>query len=645
MVSGPKTFGDPTHWGVRPESMPDGWTRGWVPPNADFYIDKADKYWGRVLDEARQAYGDPNIHYNTNQVDQERYLVFGDGTRLPEDGTVVYHDCSNGRTFRQNSDGTVCPIGDDGRAGAPLSPAAYRRAANGSYAPVDGHGQQVAPLQAGIPGSDNGLHTDPTTGLLTPKNAEGDYYTLGPDGEKSYFDKNRAPITADRFTTGAPAAGPPGSGVLATDEQQSGRAADAVKKLQDDLKHRYTTISDAEEKLSEVLLNAHATTAEGQRQLNAIQHKIVDAVDNPALSLDTPAGEEAFLRFLRSQIKDIGDVVNSGGMTADDQAKAAQALGALYGADAIAEHPGQAPAADPPAAGPLAPDTPGVPATPVAQPVPAVTDPGLGGADPMPDSLSDALGGEPLAGLGADPLSGLSSMLPGALSGLGAASPLDALSGLAGEGAPLAGLASQLGDRPADHDGDTDSDKPDHDSEGRKSERAGADGKGPEPAQDQHPGDPQPGPQTDGTAGAGAPPAGPAPATAPTTVVALPDGSTATARTPALAQAVKANLAGTPIDAAYRQAGMELPPPGTPVTNPVDPSRLSCGTIGMFKDHYVLALSAVKAYQDGQVVPLASVASGPDFLGWVDPTAVGAATTAAAAPPAPVAEPAPAGAG
>ena len=116
----------------------------------------------------------------------------------------------------------------------------------------------------------------------------------------------------------------------------------------------------------------------------------------------------------------------------------------------------------------------------------------------------------------------------------------------------------------------------------------------------------------------------------PTTVVSLPDGSTATARTAALAGAVKSYLGGTPVDAAYRQAGIDLPPPGTPVTNPVDPSALSCGAIGMFKDHYVVALSSVKALQNGQVVPLSTVASGPDFLGWMDPAAAPAATPTAA---------------
>jgi hypothetical protein len=648
-VSGPKQFGEPTHWDVSPDSITEGWTKGWVAPHADFYIGSADQYWGRVLDEARQAYGDPDIHYSTDNIDQDRYLMFGDGTRLPADGTVVYHDSSTGQDFRQNTDGTVCPLGNDGRAGAPITPAAYRRAADGSYAPVDTHGQQVAPLQSEIPFGDNGLHTDPATGLLTPKDADGDYYTLGADGTKSYFDKNGAPISAERFGNGALGADPgPGDAGLSTDEQQSGRAADAVKKLQDDLKNRYSAISDAEEKLSEVLLSAHATTADGQQRLNDIQHKIIDAVNNPSLSLDTAAGEQAFLRFLRGQVKDIGDVVNSGDLTAEDQAKAARALARLYSEDAAGEHSTPDKGTDPPPTeAPASTDTPTpVPAAAPGPPAdPVLTDPGVGPADPMPGPLSDVLGGQPLDGLGADPLGGLASMLPGALGGLGA-SPLDGLSGLAGQAAPLAGLAPQLGeDRPAAHDSDTGDDTSGHDAKGEKGDQVGDD-TGRQSGHGRPPGDQQPGTATDQTAGAGAPPAALAPA--PATVVSLPDGSSATASTPALAQAVKAHLAGTPVEAAYRAAGIRLPPPGTPVTHPVDPSSLSCGTIGMFKDHYVVALSSVKAYQDRQVVPLAAVASSPDFLGWVDPTAVGAGGTAApapVAPPPPAPEPAPVGAG
>jgi hypothetical protein len=132
-------------------------------------------------------------------------------------------------------------------------------------------------------------------------------------------------------------------------------------------------------------------------------------------------------------------------------------------------------------------------------------------------------------------------------------------------------------------------------------------------------------------------------ATLPPTTVQLPDGSTANAKTAALAEAVKTHLGGTSVEESYRQAGLELPPPGTPVTNPIDPTALSCGSIGMFEDRYVVALSSAKALQDGDVVPLSAVASGPGFLGWMDPSARATAAPAPAptAPPEPL--PAPAG--
>ena len=47
--------------------------------------------------------------------------------------------------------------------------------------------------------------------------------------------------------------------------------------------------------------------------------------------------------------------------------------------------------------------------------------------------------------------------------------------------------------------------------------------------------------------------------------------------------------------------------------------------------------SPVKAAQDGQVVPLASVTSGANFLGWLDPSALGTPAAAPVALPAPAA--------
>ena len=75
---------------------------------------------------------------------------------------------------------------------------------------------------------------------------------------------------------------------MPTDEQQSGRTADAVKKVQDELKRHYTNLSEAEEKLVESLLNARATTADGQAKLNDIQKKIIEAVNNPDLVVGHP---------------------------------------------------------------------------------------------------------------------------------------------------------------------------------------------------------------------------------------------------------------------------------------------------------------------------------------------------------------------
>ncbi len=533
-----RRFDEQTHWDHDPGGVRAGGA-GWAPPGADFFIDRADPYWGRVLDKARHAYGDPNMHFNTDSVGQERQLVFGDGTPVPRDGSLAYRDAANGKTYLLNDDGTVSPLDPNGAVGQPVSPAGFRPTADGQYAPIDSTGHQVAPLTTAPP--------------ATPS----------------------AP----------PAAGP----ALPTDEQQSGRAADAVKKLHEEMQNRYSDISDAEGKLSEVLLTAHATTADGQQKLQAIQQKIVEAIDNPDLSLDTPAGEQAFLAFLRGQVAAIGDVVTSGTLRAEDQAKAVEALSNLYGSD------------------------PGSPPAPVEAPV----EDGLGPEEPMPDPTLSDLGLGVGAPPPAEPLSTLASALPAALGafpagGLGGGFGGDPFSSLAGAAAPLAGLASQLSEQPRRDDtaDGADVDKRSDD---------GADGRGDSEPEHQQP-------QPDSATPSSAPPP-----PVPTTVVSLPDGSTATARTAALAGAVKSYLGGTPVDAAYRQAGIDLPPPGTPVTNPVDPSALSCGAIGMFKDHYVVALSSVKALQNGQVVPLSTVASGPDFLGWMDPTAAPAAAPAAAA--------------
>jgi hypothetical protein len=600
-----------------------------------------------VLDKAKAAYGDPHMRFNTADPDTDRYLVFGDGTPVPADGSLAYRDAANQRTYLLNTDGSVSPLDANGSAGEPVWPAGFRSTADGKYAPVDAHGQQLAPLLDRMPRPLTDYHDH--HGVLTPKNARGDYY-LDDGGRRSYFDATGRPITEEQYRRGAAPPGQDGGGTpLDTDEQQSGRAAEAVRKLHEDLKNRYSDISDAEGRLSEVLLTARATTAEGQRKLQAVQQTIVAAIDNPALALDTPAGEQAFLKFLRGQVAAIGDIVASGTLSAEDQRKAVEALTDLYALDQQATD-SPASSSAPTALG----DDGG--AAPPAEAAAVPADLGLGPLEPMPDPTLSDLGLGTMAGpIPADPMASLASALPAAMGafpppmGLGA-DPLSALGGLAGAAAPLAGLASQLQPPPPEPtettepaeatDEDTSEDTGDTSDDEDGADEA-ADGEAPAVSEASAAAPP---PDTDTTATEPPPPtAAPVAATLPPTTVQLPDGSTANAKTAALAEAVKSHLGGTPVEESYRQAGLELPPPGTPVTNPIDPTALSCGSIGMFEDRYVVALSSAKALQDGDVVPLSAVASGPGFLGWMDPSAR-ANTAPAPAPPAPPAPlPAPSG--
>ena len=186
-------FDEQTHWDHDPGGLRFG-GQGWAPPGADFFINRADPYWGHVLDKARHAYGDPNMHFSTDSVEQQRLLVFGDGTAVPRDGSLAYRDAANDKTYLLNSDGTVSLLGPNGPVGQPVSPAGFRRVADGSYAPVDSTGHQVAPLTGAPPPTPNGYHDQ--GGVLTPKNERGEYYVDDPaTGKRNYFDATGRPVT------------------------------------------------------------------------------------------------------------------------------------------------------------------------------------------------------------------------------------------------------------------------------------------------------------------------------------------------------------------------------------------------------------------------------------------------------------------
>jgi hypothetical protein len=125
----------------------------------------------------------------------------------------------------------------------------------------------------------------------------------------------------------------------------------------------------------------------------------------------------------------------------------------------------------------------------------------------------------------------------------------------------------------------------------------------------------------------------------PNSDVKLPDGTTAHAPNVQAANAVRAALNGATASDAYQQTGVTLPPPGTPVLNPVAPGDLQAGDVGVWKDHQVMALGNDKVLVSGQVQPESTIGSSPDFLGWMRPTQPSSAQPAA---PAPTAAPAPA---
>lgn len=147
-----KQFDELTYWDATPLlRWFEGVDPGWRPPGQSWAIARSDPYWGRVLEKAQKAYGDPNIHFNTGNKSAQRYLVFGDGTRLPADGAIVYRDAASGRSWIQNLDGTATLAGQFGQPeGPPITPADYLPV-DGKFVPVDEQGQQIGPQVDSVP--------------------------------------------------------------------------------------------------------------------------------------------------------------------------------------------------------------------------------------------------------------------------------------------------------------------------------------------------------------------------------------------------------------------------------------------------------------------------------------------------------------
>ncbi len=399
----------------------------------------------------------------------------------------------------------------------------------------------------------------------------------------------------DLFVPSAPA--PP--------DRADGDAAKAIADAEAALAHQNSVTSQLDLQVVSAILNAHLTTVAGRDALNRLQREIETAVATRS-DLDTPAGARDFQRMLIGKLRDIREVVATASL--DDTSKSAlmAAWTSLYNASKNASE-----------------------TSPDRRPMPAVTSSSGRGGDqqPIPSAGSDPwLDSLPLDDpglLAAAPSPGpaaVSPAPPNAPSAGGAAPPagaaMPAMGTPTGFSLPNLPIGGSGRDPRSLNEGLFDDDPLDRESAGEENKRDRQDDERREDERrDPASGQPE------------------SPESGPTTVT-LPTGETVTAASPELAAAIKAAAGGTPIADAFQQQGMTIPPPGTAVSAPLDPSRVEPGDIGMFTDRHALALGRSKALLDGQIQHISTV-TGPSFLGWEHPPAKTQATAPATEAPMP----------
>lgn len=366
----------------------------------------------------------------------------------------------------------------------------------------------------------------------------------------------------------APEPAPPG---------QQGAGVQAMKNAEARLAQQQSATAEFDRQVIEAVLHAHQTTQDGRRQLDALAVQIESAARTWDLS--TAAGAREFQRFLTTKLDQIVRVVE----VANDDDASKQALAAAWAAlyAAQAEHDAETGRADEAAgdAGPRDGDLTSGAATDDFDTDSYPTEPPPDGE--IRRAAASPPGWPPAAGYGAMPAA--------------EAPPMGGLPG----GLPLAGLSpGRLGEPASQFDGDEATADPAAATEP-------AAGPATEPAEDSE------------ETGAEASTRDTADAA---TAVRLPDGETVNVASPRLAAAMQAAVGGTPISEAFRRQGIAIPPPGTPVAAPLDPSRVGPGDLGMLTDRQALALGSGKALLDGQIQHIDNV-RGPSFLGWQHPPA------------------------
>lgn len=408
------------------------------------------------------------------------------------------------------------------------------------------------------------------------------------------FDPTTSAMIFPPTKPGSPLGTPPAN--APPSDRQAGAAAEAIKAAETALAHQNSTAAQLDLQVITAILNAHLKTIEGKEALNKLQQEIEAAV-RTRTDLDTPAGVRDFQRFLIGKLRDINVVVANANL--DDTSKSAlmAAWTSLYnasktGQDDLSERqPARAAAADPLSGSAEPSASPDAGTDPYLDSLPA-EDPGL-----LPEDATAPLSSAPVPMAAATP--SIPNLGGGMMPGVGAVP-----SSMPGTGGfPLPGLPSS-GDERAPGELD-DALMADEDPNNRPSPDESGENR----------------PEDDTATSQGAPES---PAAGPTTVT-LPNGETVTAASPQLAAAIKAAAGGTPIPDAFRQQGITIPTPGTAVANPVDPSQLTPGDIGMFTDRHALALGNTEALLNGQIQHISTV-EGPSFLGWEHPPAPAAAT-------------------
>ncbi|MEB3033900.1 DUF4226 domain-containing protein [[Mycobacterium] nativiensis] len=373
-----------------------------------------------------------------------------------------------------------------------------------------------------------------------------------------------------------------------TGVEQLGRAAQAMKDAEAALGHQLSATAAFDRQVLEALRHVHQTTVQGRRRLDSLETEIVGAAQ--AWDLSTAAGAREFQRFLIAKLGEIIRVVEEANDDDTSKQALATALMTLYNARNGRDDPEPADRQE------LVDGSTTPPAVPAAM-ADVDDDPYL---DPPP---ADGL--EP--GYPASPQ--LSPEMPAmpTVPGFGGESPaFGAMPSAVPSGLPLTGLGTE----PRDTDALDDEEYP---ADAATIEKASHDDPdGGEPADDA-----APEPSHDN---------GPA-------AVRLPDGATITVADPRLAAAMQAAADGTPVAEAFRRQGIDIAPPGTPVSAPVDEARLRPGDIGVFTDRLALAVGDGKALLDGQI-HLTGNLRGPGFLGWQHPPLL-------SDEPGPIAEPVP----